>query len=400
MNRAFAILLAAVTIDSIGIGLIFPILPGLIREVAGPTDSALLFGVIMAVYALMQFICSPILGALSDRFGRRPLMLLSVAGSAIDYLIMTFSPWFAVLVIGRMISGITGANMAVATAYIADITPEDKRAGRFGMVSAAFGVGFIVGPVIGGLLGAWWLRSPFLVGAALNAINFALALFVLPESRKPTAGAKLEWSALNPFAPLRWAFSFRVLIPLLALFFLFNVIGNVPATIWVLYGHDKFGWDTLTVGLSLAVFGACLVLSQALLVGPLTKWLGETRTLFVGLICDTLAYVLIAFANRGWMAFALAPLFSLGGVGQPALQSLLSAEVDADRQGELQGVLASLTSLAAIIGPLAGTSIYAATGGIWLGTVWIVGAACYLLVVPVLLARLRHDRQLSAAEAT
>ena len=294
MNRAFAILLAAVTIDSIGIGLIFPILPGLIREVAGPTDSALLFGVIMAVYALMQFICSPILGALSDRFGRRPLMLLSVAGSAIDYLIMTFSPWFAVLVIGRMISGITGANMAVATAYIADITPEDKRAGRFGMVSAAFGVGFIVGPVIGGLLGAWWLRSPFLVGAALNAINFALALFVLPESRKPTAGAKLEWSALNPFAPLRWAFSFRVLIPLLALFFLFNVIGNVPATIWVLYGHDKFGWDTLTVGLSLAVFGACLVLSQALLVGPLTKWLGETRTLFVGLICDTLDHAFAA----------------------------------------------------------------------------------------------------------
>ena len=397
MNRAFAILLAAVTIDSIGIGLIFPILPSLIREVAGPADSSLLFGVIIAVYALMQFICAPLLGALSDRYGRRPLMLASIAGAAVDYLVMAFSPWFAVLLIGRIVSGVTGANMAVATAYIADITPEDERAGRFGKMSAAFGVGFIIGPVIGGLLGAWWLRSPFLAGAILNAINFSLALFVLPESRKPAAGAKLDWKSLNPFAPLKWALSFRALIPLLALFFLLNAIGNVPGTIWVLYGQAKFGWDTFTVGLSLAVFGAFLVLSQAFLVGPLTKRIGETRTLFVGLACDMLAYILIAFANQGWMAFVLAPLFSLGGVGQPALQSLLSAEVDADRQGQLQGVLASLTSLTTIIGPLAGTAIYAATAGVWLGTVWILGAALYLLIVPILLARLRGDRRLREA---
>ena len=397
MNRAFAILLAAVTIDSIGIGLIFPILPSLIREVAGPADSSLLFGVIIAVYALMQFICAPLLGALSDRYGRRPLMLASIAGAAVDYLVMAFSPWFAVLLIGRIVSGVTGANMAVATAYIADITPEDERAGRFGKMSAAFGVGFIIGPVIGGLLGAWWLRSPFLAGAILNAVNFSLALFVLPESRKPAAGSKLDWRALNPFAPLKWALSFRALIPLLALFFLLNAIGNVPGTIWVLYGQGKFGWDTFTVGLSLAVFGAFLVLSQAFLVGPLTKRIGETRTLFVGLACDMLAYILIAFANQGWMAFVLAPLFSLGGVGQPALQSLLSAEVDADRQGQLQGVLASLTSLTTIIGPLAGTAIYAATAGVWLGTVWILGAALYLLIVPILLARLRGDRRLREA---
>jgi len=397
MNRAFAILLAAVTIDSIGIGLIFPILPSLIREVAGPADSSLLFGVIIAVYALMQFVCAPLLGALSDRYGRRPLMLASIAGAAVDYLIMAFSPWFAVLLIGRIVSGVTGANMAVATAYIADITPEDERAGRFGKMSAAFGVGFIIGPVIGGLLGAWWLRSPFLAGAILNAVNFSLALFVLPESRKPAAGSKLDWRALNPFAPLKWALSFRALIPLLALFFLLNAIGNVPGTIWVLYGQGKFGWDTFTVGLSLAVFGAFLVLSQAFLVGPLTKRIGETRTLFVGLACDMLAYILIAFANQGWMAFVLAPLFSLGGVGQPALQSLLSAEVDADRQGQLQGVLASLTSLTTIIGPLAGTAIYAATAGVWLGTVWILGAALYLLIVPILLARLRGDRRLREA---
>ena len=397
MNRAFAILLAAVTIDSIGIGLIFPILPSLIREVAGPADSSLLFGVIIAVYALMQFVCAPLLGALSDRYGRRPLMLASIAGAAVDYLIMAFSPWFAVLLIGRIVSGVTGANMAVATAYIADITPEDERAGRFGKMSAAFGVGFIIGPVIGGLLGAWWLRSPFLAGAILNAINFSLALFVLPESRKPAAGAKLDWKSLNPFAPLKWALSFRALIPLLALFFLLNAIGNVPGTIWVLYGQGKFGWDTFTVGLSLAVFGAFLVLSQAFLVGPLTKRIGETRTLFVGLACDMLACILIAFANQGWMAFVLAPLFSLGGVGQPALQSLLSAEVDADRQGQLQGVLACLTSLTTIIGPLAGTAIYAATAGVWLGTVWILGAALYLLIVPILLARLRGDRRLREA---
>ena len=398
MNRSFVVLLTAVAIDSIGIGLIFPILPGLVREVAGPADSSILFGVILAVYALMQFICSPVLGALSDRYGRRPVMLVSIAGAAIDYLVMAFSPWFAVLLIGRVISGVTSANIAVATAYIADITPEEQRASRFGRMSAAFGVGFIIGPVIGGLLGAWWLRSPFLAAALLNAVNFSLALFVLPESRKPSAGATFDWKALNPIAPLRWALGFRSLIPLLLLFFLLNVVGNVPGTIWVLYGQAKFGWNTLTVGLSLAVFGAFLVLSQAFLVGPLTKRLGETRTLFVGLVCDVLAYVLIAFAGPGWMAFALAPLFSLGGVGQPALQSLLSAQVDGDRQGALQGVLASLTSLSAIIGPLVGTSIYASTAGIWLGTVWIVGALLYLLVVPILLARLRRAR--AAAVAT
>ncbi len=400
MKRPFIVLLAAIAIDSIGVGLIFPILPSLVRDVAGPGDSSILFGVIIAIYALMQFIFSPLLGALSDRYGRRPVLLVSIAGAAIDYLVMAFSPWFAVLLIGRIISGITGANMAVATAYIADITPEDERAGRFGQMSAAFGVGFIIGPVIGGLLGAWWLRSPFLAGALLNAINFTLALFILPETRKPAAGAKMDWKALNPFAPLKWAFGFRALIPLMALFFLYNAIGNVPGTIWVLYGHDKFGWDTFTVGLSLAMFGAFLVLSQAFLTGPLTKWLGATRTLFVGLGCDMLAFILIAFANQGWMAFALAPLFSLGGVGMPALQSLLSNEVDGERQGELQGVLASIASLTTIIGPLIGTGIYAATTDIWLGTVWIVGAALYLFMVPILLTRLRNARAAEAAATT
>jgi DHA1 family tetracycline resistance protein-like MFS transporter len=323
------------------------------------------------------------------------VLLVSIAGAAIDYLIMAFSPFFWVLLVGRIISGITGANMAVATAYIADITPEGERARRFGYVAAGFGVGFIIGPALGGLLGEWWLRAPFLAAAVLNAANFLLACFVLPESRKATT-TKLELAALNPLAPLRWAFGFRALIPLIALYFLYNVIGNIPGTIWVLYGQAKFQWDALTVGLSLAVFGLFQALSQAFLTGPLTARLGATRTLIVGMVCDMTAFTLVAFATQGWMAFVLAPLFALGGVGMPALQSLLSNEVDGDKQGELQGVLASVTSLTTIIGPLIGTALYAATYAVWPGTVWIVGVLLYLLMIPILAARLRNRRMMAA----
>ena len=389
MNKALVVILAAVTLDSIGIGLIFPILPSLLREVTGSGDVSLLYGVILALYAFMQFVFSPVLGALSDRYGRRPVLLLSLAGAAIDYLVMAFAPVFAVLLIGRAISGITSANMSVATAYIADITPEEQRARRFGYISACFGIGFIIGPVAGGLLGQYWLRSPFLLAAALNGINLLLALFVLPESRL-AKGAPLKLSALNPLGPMRWAFGLNTLLPLIGLFFICALVGNIPGTVWVLYGQDKFGWDALTVGLSLAVFGLCHAGSQAFLTGPLTARIGELPTLIVGMAFDGLAFVLVGLATQGWMPFALAPLFALGGVGVPALQSLMSRQVSADRQGELQGVMASVTSLTAIIGPLVGTALYAATRETSIGAVWFVGAAIYCLTIPILASRRRE----------
>ena len=208
--------LAAVTLDAVGIGLIFPILPSLLREVAHTAEVAPLFGLMLALYSAMTFLFSPVLGVLSDRYGRRPVLLVSLAGAAIDYLVMAFAPELWMLVVGRAIAGITSANMAVATAYITDISAEEQRARRFGLFHAMFGIGFIIGPVLGGILGDIWLRAPFLLAAVLNGLNFALALFVLPESRKGQPGTKFDFETLNPFRPLGWALTFASLLPLMA----------------------------------------------------------------------------------------------------------------------------------------------------------------------------------------
>lgn len=382
MNKALIVILATVAIDAIGAGLIFPILPELLTQLTEGGDIGVLYGVMLAVYAVMQFIFSPVLGALSDRFGRRPVLLLSLAGTLIDYLVMAVSPLGWVLVVGRAMAGITSANMAVASAYITDITPADQRAQRFGLVGAVMSMGFIVGPVIGGVMGAWWLRSPFLVAALFNGINLAVALFVLPESRKAAEG-KFDFKQLNPLAPLVWLWNFKPLLPMVIVSVVFGLIAAVPGTIWVLYGAERFGWDSVHMGISLSVFGVSGALCQAFLVGPLTRRFGDLGTLMIGIGFDTLAYTLMAFADQSWMGYAVAPFFALGGVAMPALQSLLTSRVSDEQQGQLQGVLASLMSLAGIVGPVLTTAIFFSTRDIWIGTVWLVGAALYLLATPL-----------------
>lgn len=382
MNKALIVILATVAIDAIGAGLIFPILPELLTQLTEGGDIGVLYGVMLAVYAVMQFIFSPVLGALSDRFGRRPVLLLSLAGTLIDYLVMAVSPLGWVLVVGRAMAGVTSANMAVASAYITDITPADQRAQRFGLVGAVMSMGFIVGPVIGGVMGAWWLRSPFLVAALFNGINLAVALFVLPESRKAAEG-KFDFKQLNPLAPLVWLWNFKPLLPMVIVSVVFGLIAAVPGTIWVLYGAERFGWDSVHMGISLSVFGVSGALCQALLVGPLTRRFGDLGTLMIGIGFDTLAYTLMAFADQSWMGYAVAPFFALGGVAMPALQSLLTSRVSDEQQGQLQGVLASLMSLAGIVGPVLTTAIFFSTRDIWIGTVWLVGAALYVLATPL-----------------
>jgi DHA1 family tetracycline resistance protein-like MFS transporter len=385
MNKALGVILLAVTLDATGIGLIFPILPELLREVAHSSEIAVLYGVMLSLYALMQFIFSPILGLLSDRYGRRPVLLVSLAGAAVDYLIMAFAPQLWMLVVGRAIAGITSANIAVATAYIADISPEEIRAKRFGYLNACFGIGFILGPALGGLMGEYWARSPFILAAVLNGANFLLALFVLPESRPGQAKA-FEWSNLNPFGPLRWALTFKALLPMLALYLAFNFMGQVYGTVWVLYSEDRFGFGTFMIGLSLAAFGVCHAGAQAFLTGPVTARFGERRALIIGMVFETSACVVLAFATQGWVIFALGPIFALGGVGMPALQALLSGQVGEDMQGQLQGVLASLVSLSAVFGPLVYSSMYFATRETWSGTVWIFTVAIYLACLPIILS--------------
>lgn len=390
MTRSLFVIIAVVALDAVGIGLIFPILPSLLKELTGEGGISTIYGVILAAYAAMQFLFSPILGLISDRFGRRPVLIVSMAGAAIDYLIMALTPMLWVLVVGRVIAGITSANMSVAGAYIADISDEKDRAQRFSWMSAAFGAGFIVGPILGGVLSLYFVRAPFLVAAGLNALNLILALTVLKESRVPSR-EPLDLKALNPFGPLKWAFSFPALAPLLALFLIFAINGDIPGTIAVLYSTAKFQWNGVTVGLWLACFGAFHFLAQAFVTGPLAKRLGERGTLIVGIVSDVLAFIGFGFATQGWMAFALSPLSAIGGVGLPALQSLLSAQVGEDRQGELQGVLASAQSLTSIAGPLLGTTIFALTPG-FPGAVWLVAAALYLLTIPVLARLFRPGR--------
>ena len=384
MNRALIVILAAVTIDAIGIGLIFPILPALLRDVTHAGDVATLFGIMLALYSAMQFLFSPVMGVLSDRFGRRPVLLVSLAGAAIDYLIMAFAPHLWMLVLGRAIAGLSSANMAVATAYITDISAEEERAKRFGYFHAMFGIGFIIGPVLGGLLGDYWVRAPFIAAAILNGVNFSLALFVLPESR-PGRATKFEWSTLNPFIPLKWALTFKTLIPLMAIFVIMNFVGTMYGTVWALVSEDSFGWTGLTIGLSLGAFGFFHAGAQAFLTGPAVKRLGERWALVVGMGFELTALLILGFTNQGWVMFALAPLFALGGIGMPALQSLTTTQVDGDKQGQLQGVLASLVSLAAVFGPLFFSFVYFAIRPTWPALIWIVGAAIYLLALPVML---------------
>ncbi|RXF70619.1 TCR/Tet family MFS transporter [Arcticibacter tournemirensis] len=387
LQNPLFVIFTAIALDAIGIGLIFPILPELLREVTHAGNVAPYIGITTALYAFMQFIFSPVLGSLSDRLGRRPVLLISLCGAAVSYIFMAFSSQLWMLLIGRAIAGLTSANMAVATAYITDISPEEQRAGRFGIFNAMFGIGFIIGPVLGGLLGDYWLRLPFMVAAGLNACNMLLALLVLPESHKPQR-RNIDWAALNPLRPMKWAFSMRGLTPLILIFFIFSFSGEVYGTCWALWGTDTFKWNGLWIGLSLGTFGICQALVQGLLTGPAVRRMGERTAIFTGIACACLAAVLMAFARQSWVVFVIMPVFALGGIGNPALQSLATMQVDRSKQGQFQGVLASVISLSAIIGPLVFSSVYFLVQKEWPGAVWLSVVVVYMIVVP-LIASLR-----------
>ena len=383
MNPLYLIF-ATIILDAVGIGLIFPILPRLLEEVTHTANVAPWIGIMTALYAVMQFVFAPVLGALSDRLGRRPVLLLSLAGAAVNYAIMAFAPQLWMLFLGRAIAGLTSANMSVAMAYLTDITPEDKRARRFGLFNAMFGIGFIVVPVLGGVLGDFWVRLPFIAAAALNAANLLLAVFLLPESRAP-GSAKVDLAALNPLRPLRWVLSMKALLPVTVLFFILSATGEAYGTCWALWGKDVFQWNGLWIGLSLGAFGVCQSLAQATLPGPAVRLLGERGAILGGFAASCSALCVMAFARQGWMVFAVMPLFALGGVGMPALQSFATGLVDEDSQGQFQGVLASSVSLASIAAPLGFSTVYLFVREQWPGAVWLSVVAVYLIAAPLVL---------------
>jgi MFS transporter, DHA1 family, tetracycline resistance protein len=390
MKRSNTLLLFIVILDAMGIGIVFPVLPLLLRSLLhGSGDVARHFGYLLAAYAATMLFASPVLGVLSDRYGRRPLLLFSLAGTAFDDLIMAIAPTLSILYIGRTLAGITGANLTVANAYMADTTSEENRAAAFGRMNACFGIGFIAGPILGGLAGAYSLRAPFYLAAALNCVGFLICSLALPESRKPsTHRAPITLAQLNPFASLRAVSQVHGAARLLYIFCTMDMIGQVPGVLWVIYGTANFHWTSVTVGLSLALFGLLHAACQALLPALSERRLGRRGTVAAGMAADSSGFILFSIARSTFGAFCAIPFLCLGGIGLPALQSMLSATASEDRQGELQGVLTSFNSLVAIVGPLLAANFYEALqrqlpsypGSIFLFTTLLYLPCFYLLI--------------------
>jgi DHA1 family tetracycline resistance protein-like MFS transporter len=378
-----------VALDILAIGLIIPVLPPLIAGFR-PGDAAAgaaLYGWFVTVFAVMQFLASPVLGALSDRFGRRPVILLSNLGLGLDYILMAVAQTLPLLLLGRVLAGITSASIATANAYIADVTPPEQRAANYGMLGAAFSLGFILGPAAGGLLGGIDPRLPFWVAAVLSLANFAYGWWVLPESLPRERRSAFSWRRANPLAALLWLKRMPSVLGLAMVGFL-SALAHVvfPAT-FVLYAYHRYGWDERTVGFTLAFVGVLSAIVQGGLVRRIVPRLGERRALILGLSLGALGFVGYGSAESGYWLWATMPILAFWGLATPSLQSLATRRVSVDEQGRLQGALAGLVAVAGVIGPYTFTHVYA------LGVEQsITGAAFFLAAVVLALAALVAER--------
>lgn len=357
-----AILFIFITLflDVFGIGVIIPVLPKLVEQLQGNNLQAATYsvGLLGALYALMQFVFSPVLGSLSDRFGRRPVILMSLFGSGIDYLVLAWAPTIGWLYLARIVSGITAANFSAASAYIADVTPPEKRAAGFGMIGAAFGLGFIAGPAVGGLLGTFGLRMPFLVAAGITLLNWLYGFFVLPESLAPENRRPFTWSSAHPIKALTALGRWPIVMGLAWTYFLTMLAGNIYQCLWVLYTGERYQWDSKMVGWSLTLVGVMAAVVQGGLAGRILKVIGEKRGVYVGLLAMAVAMACYGSATQGWMLFGIILIGSLAGIGSPATQSMISQAVPPDEQGAVQGALNSITSIAGVLAPLIWTAMF------------------------------------------
>jgi MFS transporter, DHA1 family, tetracycline resistance protein len=355
-------ILITILLDMIGVGIVIPVLPELIEQLTGGSvaEAAVLGGYLVFVYAFMQFVFSPVLGNLSDRFGRRPVLLASLLGLTFDYLMMGFAPFVWYLFIGRIISGISGAAVATATAYMADITPPAKRPQRFGLIGAAFGLGFIIGPVIGGELGELGPRVPFYAAAAIAFANFLFGLFVLPESLHHTKRRAFDFKRANPFGAIYSLRKYPVVLWLLGSLFLFALAAQAYPSVYNYFTIEVFNFTSSQIGRSLGAFGIGFAVCQAFLVGPAVKRFGETLVIIFGMVAAAIAFMGTAFLDGSSVTWLYVYLIigALSGLAGPAINSGLSREVADNMQGELQGAVNAANSLATIIGPLAATQIF------------------------------------------
>lgn len=362
-NRKAAIGFIFITlmIDITGLGLIIPVMPKLIEELTGKGISVAseYSGWLMFAFAIMQFIFAPILGGLSDKYGRRPILLISLFGFALDYLFLSFANTMFLLFVGRAFAGITGASFTTATAYIADISTNENRAKNFGMVGAAFGLGFIIGPVIGGLLGSFGPRVPFMVAAALTFLNFLYGYFILPESLDKEHRRPFEWKRANPIGSLKSLKNHPALGGLAVALLLIYLAAHAVQSNWSFFVIEKFKWSEAMIGISLGVVGVLIALVQGVLIRYTSPKLGNEKSIYIGLSLYALGLLLFAFASESWMMFAFLIPYCMGGIAGPALQSIMSSNVPANAQGELQGALTSLISITSIIGPPLMTGLFA-----------------------------------------
>ncbi len=362
MKKRFALIFVLITvgIDAIGIGIIFPVMPNLLLEVGGGelAGAAVWGGALAAVFAVMQLLCGPTVGNLSDRYGRRPVLLVSLLFMAIDYLILGVAHAMWLLVLGRIIGGITASTQATAAAFIADISNPDEKAKNFGLIGAAFGIGFVLGPLLGAVFAEFGTRAPFFGAAALSAANLALGYFVLPETVTDEIRRPFLWKRANPLGGLYNIGKLPGLGLLLIVVFIFQVSFNVYPAVWSFYTLESFGWGPRMIGLSLALYGVAFAMVQGWFIRVVLKYLNEYQTFVFGLTFDLLGLLGFAFATQPWMIFVITPISALGAVAFPALQGIMSRTADNNQQGELQGVLASINSLALIVSPLAMTWIF------------------------------------------
>jgi len=360
-SAALSFIFITVLIDVIGFGIIIPVMPQLIRSLShgSMSEAAQNGGWLIFSYAFTQFLFSPILGNLSDQYGRRPVLLFSLLGFGIDYIFLIFAPTLSWLFVGRIIAGITGASWTTASAYVADVSTPENRAQNYGMIGAAFGIGFIIGPAIGGLLSSFGLRAPFVAAAILTLINWLYGYFVLPESLSLENRRKFNFKTANPLSSLLRLKRYPAIIGLIVAFFLLYLAAQSVQSTWSYINIEKFKWNGTMVGLSLTMVGVMVAIVQGILIRKVIPILGQQRAVFIGLVLYGVGQLLFGFASQGWMMFVFTIIYCLGGISGPALQGIISSHIPPNEQGELQGALTSLMSASAIIGPLMMTNLFA-----------------------------------------
>jgi DHA1 family tetracycline resistance protein-like MFS transporter len=394
---ALAFIFVTILLDVIGLGLIIPVLPKLIEQLTGEgvSRASQYAGWLSFAYAAVQFVFAPVVGGLSDRYGRRPVLLASLLGLGCDYIFLALAPTIAWLFVGRIIAGITGASFTTATAYIADVSTPEKRAQNFGLVGAAFGVGFIIGPMLGGLLGSYGARVPFVAAAGLSLLNFLYGLFLVPESLPASQRRPFEWGRANAVASLLRLRKYPQILGLVLALVLLYLAGSATQSVWTFYTILKFKWTEHLIGYSLGAVGVGALVVQGGLVRVLIPKLGTARAIGLGMLCYLIGFIMFAFASQGWMMFAITAVYSLGGLAGPAMQGSISGQVPPSEQGELQGALTSLVSATGVVGPLIMTSLFAwftrpAAPLYFPGMPFLAGAVLTLLALLVAAGPLRR----------